>query len=232
MQAVILAGGMGTRLQPALADQPKAMAPVNGKPFLEHQLLLLSERGVRDIILCVGYRADQIISYFGDGAPWGVTIRYSVEDSPLGTGGAIKNAQPLLADRFFVTYGDAYLMLDYRDIMQTFLQSGLLGLMVVYRNTDAFDRSNTAIDDGRVVFYSKRDKRPDAVFIDEGVTVLDRLALQFCPESGPSDLGDLFVRLIQHDQMAAYETTQRFYEIGSPESLEEFRQFLKTREDM
>jgi NDP-sugar pyrophosphorylase family protein len=230
MQAVILAGGKGTRLQKAVGDAPKAMAPVNGKPFLEHQLTLLRDAGVEEAVLCLGYKAEVIRSYFGDGSRVGLQLRYSVEEEPLGTGGALVNAAPFLQDAFLLTYGDAYLLLDYRDIMTSFLRSGLHGLMVVYKNRDQFDASNTVVADGRVVFYSKREKRPDMVFIDAGLSVFHRSALAYAPEEKSFDLSRLFVRLIEEKQMAAYETGQRFYEIGSPGSLEEFRRFLATRQ--
>jgi NDP-sugar pyrophosphorylase family protein len=117
MQAVILAGGLGTRLRPLTAKRPKAMVSIAGRPFLEYQIGLLRDAGIDDIVLCVGYLAEQIIDYFGDGSSFGVRLRYSVErERLLGTAGAVKQAEPLLTDIFFLTYGDSYLRLDYRAV--------------------------------------------------------------------------------------------------------------------
>src|SRR3989304_1012137 len=118
MQMLILAGGLGTRLRPLTKRLPKCMVPANGKPFLEHQLRLLAFRGVRAIGLCVGHLGQRVVESFGNGHRFGVSLTYAWErNGLLGTGGAIRNAEPLLAPEFFVAYGDSYLLLDSREIM-------------------------------------------------------------------------------------------------------------------
>ena len=118
---VILAGGLGTRLRPFTSEVPKALIPIGGKPFLHHQIDLLKRRGIRDIVLCVAHLGEQVKDYFGDGSWLGVRIKYSEEEGHLlGTAGAIKNAEPLLSDDFFLMYGDSYLMIDYREVMRYF----------------------------------------------------------------------------------------------------------------
>src|SRR5208337_3829133 len=109
MQAVILAGGEGTRLRPLTTNLPKSMIPVAGKPFLEYEINLLKRAGVSDLVICSGYMGETIRNHFGDGGGYGVRIRYSDDgDILLGTAGSLKNAEALLADRFFITFGDAY----------------------------------------------------------------------------------------------------------------------------
>src|SRR4030095_5265624 len=105
-QAVILAGGAGTRLRERLGDLPKPMIPIAGKPLLEHQFELCRHHGFTDLIFFVHHRAELIKQHFGDGAAWGVNIRYVVESQPLGTAGAVLAGWDLLADRFLVLYGD------------------------------------------------------------------------------------------------------------------------------
>ena len=105
MQVAILAGGLATRLRPLTQDQPKSMVRVLGRPFLEYQLEFLRRNGITAVVLCIGYLGEQIEGYFGDGGGFGVDIRYSREDKPLGTAGALKNARGLLADEFFTLYG-------------------------------------------------------------------------------------------------------------------------------
>ncbi|MDP2947939.1 MAG: sugar phosphate nucleotidyltransferase, partial [Chloroflexota bacterium] len=130
MQIVILAGGLGTRLRPFTYELPKALIPIHDKPFLHHQIDLLKRKGIRDIVVCVGHLGDKVRDYFGNGRWLGVHIRYSEEQGELlGTAGALRNAEPLLDDEFFVTYGDSYLMLDYGEVMSYFhLRQRRMGL--------------------------------------------------------------------------------------------------------
>src|SRR5450755_506174 len=113
MQAVILAGGLGTRLWPVTQAVPKPMVPVAGRPYLEYQLRLLGEQSIRDIVLLTGYLGEQIEEYFGDGSRLGLSLRYSCEPAPMGTGGALRDGSSLLDDVFLVIYGDSYLPIDY-----------------------------------------------------------------------------------------------------------------------
>jgi D-glycero-alpha-D-manno-heptose 1-phosphate guanylyltransferase len=124
MQAIILAGGFGTRLRSVLSDVPKPMAPVQGKPFLAHLITYLQTQGVTDVILSVHYLREQIESYFCDSYQ-GVNIQYAVEDEPLGTGGAIKHALTLVktADPIFVLNGDTFLKMNYQAMLKQHQQA-------------------------------------------------------------------------------------------------------------
>jgi NDP-sugar pyrophosphorylase family protein len=225
MQIVVLAGGPGTRLRPLTEEMPKSMIPVKDKPFLQYQIELFKRNGIRDIVLCAGYLAEKIMDCFGDGSKFGVKIRYSVEaDALLGTAGALKRAESLLNEVFFLTYGDAYLMLDYADIMTYFKRSDKLGLMVVYKNLNRFDKSNVVVEDGYVKVYDKRRQTPDMVYIDYGVSVLRKGSLALIPPNVVMDLQEFYRTLIERMELLAYETYSRFYEIGSFRGLKEFRQ--------
>ena len=222
MQAVILAGGLATRLRPLTAHVPKAMLPIAGKPFLEHQMDLLRRCGIRDIVLCVGYLAGEIERYFGDGANFGVQLAYSRESGRLlGTGGALRRAKPLLAQDFVVLYGDSYLPLDYADLVRYARNSGMPATMVVYRNQDRWDRSNVLVVGGQVVLYSKTEPRSDMTYIDAGATVLRKELLAMVPSHGPAGLDALQQELARQGLLAAYESPERFHEIGSFAGLEE-----------
>ena len=220
---VILAGGLGTRLRPRTSEVPKALIPIGGKPFLHHQIDLLKRRGIRDIVLCVGHLGDRVKDYFGDGRWLGVRIKYSEEESQLlGTAGAIKNAEPLLSDEFFLMYGDSYLMIDYREVMRYFRRFDRLGLMVVWRNVDRFERSNVMVEGNLVTAYNKDQKSPDMVYINYGLSVLRKEALAFIPAGRPFSQEDFYQILIDQGELLTFEVEQRFYEIGSPKGLEEF----------
>lgn len=220
---VILAGGLGTRLRPLTSEVPKALIPIGGKPFLHHQIDLLKRRGIRDIVLCIGHLGDRVKDYFGDGRWLGVRIKYSEEESQLlGTAGAIKNAEPLLRDEFFLMYGDSYLMIDYREVMRYFRRFDRLGLMVVWRNVDRFERSNVMVEGNLVTAYNKDQKSPDMVYINYGLSVLRKEALAFIPAGRPFSQEDFYQILIDQGELLTFEVEQRFYEIGSPKGLEEF----------
>lgn len=225
MQIAILAGGLATRLRPLTEKIPKSMTIIDGKPFLQHQIELLRRNQVTDIVLCVGYLADQIKEYFGDGRRFGVSIKYSEErEKLLRTAGALKNAENLLNDVFFIMYGDSYLLLNYAEIMAYFRKFNSLALMVVYKNFNRYDTSNIAVEGNLVKRFDKKCRTPDMIYIDEGLSVFRREVLDMIPAGQAVSLEEVFPRLI--GELLAFETKQRFYEIGSPKGLEEFEQLV------
>jgi len=168
----ILAGGLATRLRPITEKIPKSLVPVAGKPFLAHQLDLLQSRGLRRAVLCVGHLGEMIQRGFGDGKAFGLRLDYSFDGpEPLGTGGAIKRALPLLGDEFFVLYGDSYLPVEYRPIAEFFRHSGKLGCMTVYRNEGRYDTSNVVFRDGEIAVYDKKNRPPEMRHIDYGLSL-------------------------------------------------------------
>lgn len=226
--AAILAGGLATRLRPITERIPKALVEVAGQPFLAHQLRLLHSAGVRKVVLCVGYRGEMIEQEFGDGAPFGIELKYSF-DGPdlLGTGGAIKKALPLLGERFLVLYGDSYLPIDYTAPARAFAQSGKLGLMTVFRNENRWEPSNVWFEADKIRQYDKRNLRPEMKHIDYGLGLLRPAALAHRPDATPFDLADLYQDLVREKQLAGYEVEHRFYEIGSPQGLAELDSMLR-----
>jgi N-acetyl-alpha-D-muramate 1-phosphate uridylyltransferase len=154
-------------------------------------------------------------------------IRYSVEDKPLGTGGALKNAEPLLGNTFFVMYGDSYLFLDFPQVMSYFLLQDKLGLATVFRNHDAYARSNMMISGNRVLKYSKVEKSEDMVYIDYGASIFKKEALRLIPKNHVYSLEGLFIRLVEKEELLAFDVNDRFYEIDSPQGLKDFEAFIK-----
>lgn len=228
MQVAILAGGKATRLGNLAKTQPKSMIEADGKPFLEHQLEFLRDSGVSNVVLCIGHMGEQIKRYFGDGERFGVAIEYSVETTPLGTAGALGLARPLLDDVFFTMYGDSFLSVDFARVADHFKASNKLALMTVYRNHDNYDASNTVVEGDFVKQYSKKERTNGMVHIDYGVNLFRKEVLDMIPPDEFQALEDLFPRLIDSDQLLAYEIEERFYEIGSTQGLQEFRQFVKS----
>lgn len=222
---VILAGGLATRLGKLTKTTPKSMILVNNIPFLEYQLRFLKENEIEDIVLCVGHLCEQIVDYFGNGHHLGVDITYSIESHPLGTAGAIKNASPFLNDIFFTIYGDSHLFLDFRKMYDYFVQNNQRGMMTVFKNNDLYDKSNTAFDGAMVTRYDKVD-RSGLSYIDYGANIFRKEILKLIPEDTFYSLESLFQQLIQQDSLMGYEVKQRFFEIGSPQGLDDFTAFI------
>ncbi len=226
----ILAGGRGTRLGDLVRDSPKPLLPVAGQPFLFHQLRLLRRHGARRVVLCVGYLGDQIEDAVGDGRAFGLEVS-CVADPPgiAGTATAIRHASTLLSDEFMVLYGDTYLRIDYRAVLAAFRSSTLPALMTVLRNENHWERSNAVFRASRVERYDKRQPTPAMAWIDYGLGVFSPGGLALA--AGESDLADVYRELASRGQLAGFEARERFYEIGTPEALQETDAFLRAEED-
>ena len=223
----ILAGGLATRLRPLTEKIPKSLVEVAGKPFIVWQIELLRRNGVAHLVLCLGYLGGQVQAELGDGSRWGMQVDY-IFDGPrlLGTGGALRRALPRLGEAFFVLYGDSYLDCDYAAVESAFRASGKLGLMTVFRNANLWDRSNVIFENGRIQCYDKKNLVPEMKHIDYGLGVLQASALERYPADRMLDLATVYQDLLAQDQLAGYEVSQRFYEIGSPAGLQETRDYI------
>ena len=230
MPVAILMGGLATRLYPITATVPKALVDVAGKPFVLRQLDYLRQQGVSRVVLCVGFLGEQVEAVVGDGSATGLSVSYS-QDWPnlLGTGGALKQALPLLESRFLVLYGDSYLPIDFASVERDFLASGKPALMVVQRNADRWDKSNVLFRDNVIVEYNKRVRTPDMRHIDYGLGAMSAQVLADEDTMGPFDLADIYHRLSLSGQLAGHEVHERFYEIGSHEGLAEAVDYFKGR---
>jgi len=224
----ILAGGLAKRLRPITEAIPKALVTVAGAPFLAHQLRLLHSAGLRRIVICAGYLGEMIEAEIGNGARFDLRIEYSF-DGPrlLGTGGALKQALPLLGHTFLVLYGDSYLPIDYRSAALAFARSEKAGLMTVYRNQGRWDASNVQFEAGQILRYDKKHRTSEMHHIDYGLGILRADSLASWPDNEPFDLADVYRRLLSENQLSGYEVKERFYEIGSAEGLAELDTFLR-----
>jgi NDP-sugar pyrophosphorylase family protein len=224
LPVVILAGGLATRLGPLTKNIPKSLIPIHGEPFVAHQLRLLQRSGIQQVILCVGHLGNMIEQAIGDGKEFGVKIEYSYDGAALlGTAGAVKGALPKLGKKFFVMYGDSYLVCNYAAVEQEFLQRGQLGLMTVFRNDGQWDASNVEFEEGRILAYSKTDRTARMRYIDYGLGVFHA---ETFARTRATDLADVYAELLQAGELAGVEVQERFYEIGSPAGLKEMTSFL------
>lgn len=240
MQCVILAGGLATRMRPLTETIPKALIPVAGVPFIDHQLTWLAGHGVTDVVLSTGYRGEMLREHVGDGARFGLQVRVVDEGTQLrGTAGALRLAldHGALEPAFLLTYGDSFLPIDFGDIWRRFQASGAPALMTVFHNGGRWDDSNVIFRDGRIVLYDKRRAtRPAADFdyIDYGLLALKREVIaELVPplraEGERADLAPLFHELSRRGDLAGVEITQRFFEIGSPAGLQDLERWMRNR---
>lgn len=229
MQVVILAGGLGRRIRRLAGNLPKSLLPVAGRPFIEHQLALLAAGGIRHVLLCTGFGVEAIEGHVGDGSAWGLAVRYSREepDRPLGTGGAIVQALPMLEDCFLLLYGDVYLRVDYLAVASAFLSQECPAMMCVYRNAGRWDKSNVRVRGGRVTYYCKDIPPGEAAWIDYGLSAFKRQVFAPYRLTGtPLDLASVQSVLVERGEMSAYRASRRFFEIGSPAGLRNLEHHL------
>lgn len=217
---VILAGGLATRLRPITESIPKAMVPVSGRPFIDHQLELLRQQGIQRVILCTGHLGEQIQNHVGNGQSFGLHVFYSNDGpTPLGTGGAVRKALPLIPDACIVLYGDSYLTTPIQSLIDCYNESEALGVMTVYRNDNAWDQSNIVYRDGEILLYRKANPIPDMRHIDYGMSLLSRQAIERIAPERHVDLSTLFTDLVERRMIAGLEVFDRFFEIGSHQGL-------------
>lgn len=216
LSVAILAGGLATRLHPITQTIPKSLIVVAGKHFIDHQLEYLRKQGVTSVVLCIGHLGGMVQEVVGDGSRWGIQVRYS-QDGPLllGTGGALKQALPMLGEEFFILYGDSYLPIDFAKVQAAFVESHQLGLITVLKNENLWDRSNVQFENSILIEYNKEKNTSQMKYIDYGLGVLKSDALDPYPLGQPFDLGKVYNRLSLQKQLAGHEVFKRFYEIGS-----------------
>ena len=225
----VLAGGLATRLRPITEKIPKSLVLVAGRPFLAHQLEMLHARGVRRVVLCIGYLGEMIQREFGREA-FGIQLEYSFDgEKLLGTGGAIKRAMPKLGPEFFILYGDSYLHIPYAPVAEFFHRSGQPGLMTVYRNEGQYDASNVVFADGEIKVYDKKSRLPEMRHIDYGLSLFKSSVFDAYAVDQVFDLAEVMGKLVREKQLAGYEVLERFYEMGSPAGLTELEVILKAR---
>jgi NDP-sugar pyrophosphorylase family protein len=223
----VLAGGIATRMRPLTETLPKALIPIAGEPFIAHQLRLLRREAITRVVLCVSYLGEQIEAYVGNGTAFGLDVVYSY-DGPrrVGTGGAVRQALPLLGDEFLVIYGDSYLDIPFAPVVDAFRAAKNPALMTVFHNDGQWDTSNVEFADGRIIDYSKQ---PTARMrhIDYGLSVMTRTVFAGTSDNEALDLAPIFQRLVAEERLGGYEVTTRFYEIGSPAGKAETEAYLR-----
>ena len=224
-----MAGGLATRIRPLTNKIPKSMISIEGKPFLQYQIELLSCYGIKDIILCVGYMGEKIENCFENGNKYNTRIIYSYEkEKLLGTGGALKMTEPYLDEKFYLIWGDSYVRLNYKKMFDFHLKNSknFDVTMAIFYNIRNFDKSNIVYKNGSIKKYDKN-STDNMKYIDSGVMVLNKKLLSRIPNREVFQIENLFTKLAKEEKIKPFLIKKRYYEIGSLEGLNQFSKFVK-----
>jgi len=231
MKAVILAGGLGTRLYPLTRTTPKCMLPVNGKPLLEHIIKYLAGYGFKEIIVTLGNKHEQVSSYFGDGSRYNVSLQYSIERKALGTAGSFKNAERFLDGATLVMQGDTLTNFDLQKIVSFHNKRRALATIALTHVKDPFEYGIAQIDkEGRITrFQEKPKKRFFSNLVNSGIYVLELEVLNYIPKNVMFDFSkDLFPKLLKKKlPLYGIKVDGYWFDIGTPESYKSARAYFQ-----
>lgn len=218
LRCLILAGGLGTRLAPVVSDLPKPMAQVAGRPFLAYLLQQVQAAGCVDIVLAIGHKGQLIEDYFGDGRHDGLHLRYSHEPQPLGTGGALALARPLLGTTTcLVLNGDSYCPLDLQALLAYHQAKGAWATLAATQVHDPapYGQLVLAADD-RIIDFREKGESAGRGYVNAGIYLLEQAALNLLPATTPCSLErELFPQLAGRG-LYAFRQAAPFIDIGTP----------------
>ncbi len=215
MKAVILAGGLGTRLQPYTTFLPKPMLPLGEKPILEHLIEWTRKNGVRSIVLCVSYLRKTIEDYFEDGKRFGVSIEYAISDKPLATAGQLKTAEKFIDDTFVCMYGDSIFDFSLRNMIKQHQQKKAFVTMSLYeyKTNLAYGVIETA-KNGRVLSWNE--KPEIKANINMGCYVMEPKVMDLIPKNKPYGMDDVIKKaMIRKKLINSFVTKKGFTDIGN-----------------
>ena len=221
LQVVILAGGLANRLRPVTEKIPKSLVEIRGFPFIHYQLMYLKSQGITEVLICLGHMGEMIQEFLSKKS-YGLNISFSFDGSiQLGTGGAIKNAFSMLKDKFFLTYGDSFLPIDYSKVYQASIEMNDYVVMTILRNNNAFDISNVRYISDNLIYYNKSFPEKNMKYIDYGLSVISKSMIKDFNVAGTFDLADFMCKISKEKKLIGFEVFDRFYEIGSHSGLAE-----------
>ena len=231
MEAILLCGGLGTRLRSVVSDRPKPMADIAGKPFLHYLVRMLSEKGVERFVFALGYMGEQIEAYFQDGREYGISIVYSYEESPLGTGGAIRNALSKMQEEdVLILNADTYFDMDYRSLFQEQSRK-CADMTIASREIEDVSRYGAILNDtdGRILRWNEKQRgsgetAPRRGEINGGIYVMKRSLIEKIPAGKQSLENDCIpVWLSRSVSIHALPSDGYFMDIGVPEDYRRFQ---------
>ena len=236
MEAILLCGGLGTRLRSVVSDRPKPMADIAGKPFLHYLVKMLSESGVKHLIFALGYMGEQIEAYFQSGEEYGLSISYSYEDSPLGTGGAIRNAlSKVSGENVLVLNADTYFHTDYESLLREQLKNKA-AMTIASRKIEDISRYGAILKDesGRILRWNEKMSSDQAEApcpgeINGGIYVMQKSLIEKIPEGKQSLENDCIPAWLKDGvYLQAILSDGYFMDIGIPEDYAQFRKDIES----
>ena len=236
MEAILLCGGLGTRLRSVVSDRPKPMADIAGKPFLHYLVKMLSESGVKHLIFALGYMGEQIEAYFQSGEEYGLSISYSYEDSPLGTGGAIRNAlSKVSGENVLVLNADTYFHTDYESLLREQIKNKA-AMTIASRKIEDISRYGAILKDesGRILRWnekmsSDRAEAPCPGEINGGIYVMQKSLIEKIPEGKQSLENDCIPAWLEDGlYLQAVPSDGYFMDIGIPEDYAQFKEDVES----
>ncbi len=231
-QAVILAGGYGTRMKPFTDTNPKPMYPFQEKPFLEYLVEQVKSFGIEDITMLLGYLPEKIMDYFGDGSKWGVNIQYSITPVEYETGARLRGAldEGKLAEEFLMMYCDNYCPIDFNKLCREYRRNDAVIQLTAYANKDGYTKNNLLIEeDGKIQVYDKKRVTPNLQGVDIGYAIVKREAMDLFTEDNENFEKIVYPKLVEEGKMYATVTEHRYYSVGSWERIELTEEFFKPR---
>lgn len=229
MQAILLAGGLGTRLRSVVSDRPKPMALIEGKPFMEYVVHGLSRQGIREIIFAVGYKGSMVEEYFGDGSGFGVKVSYAYEEELLGTAGAIKNGGKLVTDPwFYVLNADTFYQIDYSRLFQLKTEKNLDFGLVLREVPDVSRYGKAQLQDGMLVGFNEKTSDPAPGTINGGIYLMSRELLWEIPDGKVSLENQMIPKwMAEGRRLGGFVNDGYFIDIGIPEDYFRFQEDVK-----
>jgi NDP-sugar pyrophosphorylase family protein len=234
VKVFILAGGLGTRIRSLFPDCPKPLIPFHGKPFLQWQIELLAKQGFKEFVLCIGYLSEQIVEQFGDGSSLGINIEYSIESTPLGTGGALKYAAKSIDNTIMLLNGDTYLNTNYVELVnrhqELVQQQQAIGSMsLVYRqDTDRYGSVSLTEANQLAEFHARS---PDLApgLVNAGAYIFEPQILDFIPSNQQTSLeADIFGSIVQNQKnLYGIPIEGTFIDMGTVDGYEQLLTELK-----
>lgn len=229
-QAVILAGGLGTRLKPFTNTAPKPMYPINNIPFIDYLIRQMKNLGMEKVLLLLGYLPEKIMDYLGDGSRYGLTINYDITPVDYDTGMRIKHAASQIEDEFLLLYCDNYCPINYSKLFADFNNNEAKIQITVYSNRDNYTKSNLRIiDNGVVSVYDKKRISPNLQGVDIGYALVDKNVISLIPDGNCNFEEEVYPQLVVQGKLFATVTEHRYYSVGSLERIKLTEEFFKSK---
>jgi len=229
-QAVILAGGRGSRLHDLTDNIPKPMIPIHGKPFLEYIIEMLAEEGITEILLLLGYLPEKIKGYFQDGKKWGVKISYSVSCVENKTGMRLRLVNELLDHNFLLLYCDNYWPININRLWNNYIENQAIAQVVVYSNSDNYSTNNVLVDNkGYIEVYDSSRNYYKLNGVDIGFIIANKEVIDLLPAGNVSFEKYVYPQLVERKQLLAFKTDQKYYSIGDKKRLPMTSEYLREK---